>query len=882
MELLFGMNLNKGLCLQLFRTSLNKINHVLRLLCSAIDQPPGTVTTLLAFIKYPAMPRKFTLLSLCLLLTHLLWAQSTSSLRGKVVDNGKPLSYATVALVGTPYGTSTDEEGNYLIPNVPVGTYQLRVSMVGYETIERPLEVKGGRPSEADGNPNRNRHSQGRRVIELNFTLKKSQNDLSQVEVFGEREKQPAKLESITRLPLKPSEQIQSISVISERLIEQQGALTVMEAARNVPGVYTYSTYGGVRESISSRGFRGIPTLKNGVRVMTDFRGMGFSTDMQGVESIQVLKGAAAITMGAATDLGGPGGIVNIVTKTPKFVNAGEVSLRGGSWGLIRPTFDVQGVNKAQTLAFRLDGAYENGGKFRDHMDNESFYINPSLTWRPSAKTSVTLEMDYYREKQGIDVGTVNLSVGNRENQIYDLPTNRFLGFETDKTDIKHSTYTAQFKHNLTDQLYIRAAGFYSDYDSDAIKTSLAGLRANTATGVNVDQVNMYSRSIGHNQARVDKSSVLQFDLVGEKIKTGTISHTFQAGVDYRYIDLFQPTYNSIVIDTINVFDETLSNKLPENTKAFQKTSQLSSYDYRFGATFQDVIQLTNWVRLYGGVRYSSNRSKSSDGTSTETTHFWNPLAGVMFTVKEGLNVFGSYTNSTSPESSTQLDSAGNTLGNATISQWEAGIKSEWFGDRLRFNLTLFRIHEKNLVQQLYDINNQPITVDGHTVYRQEGDDIRQGVEVELTGRVLENLEAIVGYSYIDAQYKNTLVNVEGSAPNNTPKHTFNAWANYSVNEGALRGLSFGAGVYYLGKRPYNDWTQAGYLTHGLDTSKKPWDNKAYTTTNAQIGYQFPQHWSIRVLFNNIFDTVGYDAYRTSFIDRIQPRNVSGVISYKF
>src|SRR5690606_34698717 len=114
------------------------------------------------------------------------------------------------------------------------------------------------------------------------------------------------------------------------------------------------------------RGFRGIPTLKNGVRVMTDFRGQGFPTDMQGVENIQVLKGASSVTMGQATDLGAPGGIINIVTKTPKFVEAGSASLRVGSFGLVRPVFDVQGLlNESETVAFRINGAYQNGGKFR-------------------------------------------------------------------------------------------------------------------------------------------------------------------------------------------------------------------------------------------------------------------------------------------------------------------------------------------------------------------------------------------------------------------------------------------------------------------------------------------------------------------------------------
>src|SRR5690606_17043980 len=236
--------------------------------------------------------------------------------------------------------------------------------------------------------------------------------------VFGQRNRQPEKLDAITRLPLRPSDQIQSISVISDRLIEKQGALSVIEGVRNIPGVYSYATYGGVKESISSRGFRGIPTLKNGVRVMTDFRGMGFPTDMQGVENIQVMKGSAAVTQGLgqssgqATDLGAPGGLVNVVTKTPKFINAGNVSIRGGSFGLFRPAFDIQQVmNKEETIAFRINGAYQNGGKFRKGMQKESFYINPSLAFRPDELTSVILEMDFYNVNENMDAGTVNTAV---------------------------------------------------------------------------------------------------------------------------------------------------------------------------------------------------------------------------------------------------------------------------------------------------------------------------------------------------------------------------------------------------------------------------------------------------------------------------------------
>jgi iron complex outermembrane receptor protein len=814
---------------------------------------------------------RFFLLTCLVLLTFSAWSQV---LEGRVTaESGEPVPSASVVLEGTRWGTATNENGHFTLSGVAPGTYQLLVSSIGYKPNSRRVAIREG-------------HTHRIAVV-----LQAAAGDLEVVEVFGARGKQPEKLDAITRLPLKPSDQIQSISVISDKLIEQQGALTVIEGVRNVPGVYTYSTYGGVKESISSRGFRGIPTLKNGVRVMTDFRGMGYPTDMQGVENIQVMKGATSLTQGLgqasgqATDLGAPGGLVNVVTKTPKFTNEGAVSLRAGSWGLFRPTFDVQGLlGDSKKIAFRVNGAYQTGGKFRKGMEYESFYVNPSLAIRPDDKTQITLEMDFYNVNQTIDAGTVNLSVGNVANQIYDIPDDRMLGFKTDISTSKHSTYTASFKRYLDEgnKLYVRGAVYRSVFDTDAVRTSLTALAAKKDT--NDRQVNFYRRSISHNLPRLDKNTVIQFDLVGEEIETGAIRHTFMVGADYKMTNLTETSYNTINIPgIINVFDpSTISNTLPYNTPNFTKTGETISTTTNMGITAQDVIYLTDWLKAFVGVRYSTNQSSSPLNPGFTRTHFWNPLGGVMVTVKKGLNLFASYTNSTRPENVSQVDENGNTFGNGFVNQLEAGIKSDWLNNRLRFNLTLYRIEQKNLIEQLYDVNNNPVTSNGRYVYRASGDDRRQGIEVELTGRVLPNLEAIIGYSLIDAKYRNTVVNVEGSAPNNTPKHTFNGWLNYTVDRGALKNLMIGAGVYYLGERPYNDWTQVGYLTHGLDTSKEPWYNKAYTLVNAQVGYQFNKQWGLRVLGNNLFNTVGYDAYRTSFIDKIQPRNFSGVVTYRF
>ena len=165
--------------------------------------------------------------------------------------------------------------------------------------------------------------------------------------------------------------------------------------------------------------------------------------------------------------------------------------------------------------------------------------------------------------------------------------------------------------------------------------------------------------------------------------------------------------------------------------------------------------------------------------------------------------------------------------------------------------------------------------------YQKGGNDQRQGMEIEFTGRLLENLELIAGYSYIDAQYKDHTSFVYGSAPLNTPKHTFNIYANYGFKN-ALEGLHIGAGVYYTGKRPINDWS-SGAITHeGIVPGQKPFNVDAYTEVNAQIGYHVNEHWNLRFIANNLFDNVGYNAYRTRFINQTTPRNFAVSVDYNF
>lgn len=780
--------------------------------------------------------------------------------KGRVLDEtGQPLVGATVYIKGTNIGCTTNNEGHFLLKRVPGRNIDVVVSYLGYITQEQKADLTR------------------RREATITFNLQVESNLLSQVEVFGERHEQPVKLDAITRMPLRPSEQIQSISVISNKMIEEQGAMTVTDAVRNVPGVTLFGSYGGVRESLSTRGYRGVPILKNGVRVDSDFRTGSALSEMSGIESVQVIKGSAAITQGIGNDLGSAGGVINVVTKTPKFVNAGEVSLRGGSWGEVRPAFDVQTVlDKNQTVAFRMNGVYRRSDNYRPVVKSERLYVNPSLEWRPDEKTTVTLEMDYLDDNSTPFTSTVNLSADTEEN-LYDMPHSKFLGTRNDNVNTRTLTYAARLTRALGNNLSLRAAYFAARNQTDNTNTSLSTVKN--------EPYNIRQRSISRS-TRDDKNTTFQLDLIGRDIYTGPIKHTFQLGFDYKTTDLTTQSFTNasgkggVVVDVIDVFADKIANPELENV-GFTAQDAVHSETSNYGIMAQEVMTINQYLKAVLGLRYSSISTPSEQTEAGRTRgDAWNPMVGVMVTPIRNINLFGSYTTTTSLRSAANMKSpeqGGGTIGPSKTKQWEVGIKSDWLNDRLRFNFTYFDIITENLSYTEYYEGTATAT----GFYGLAGDLKRKGIETELSGRILENLQVILGYAYLKAEYKNSPAYQNGSAPMNAPKHTANGWVYYTLNRGALKGLSAGVGAYYVGKRPVNDWTLKPD-GHGSMTGAQPFDMPGYTTVNLQLAYAIGPV-TARVYFNNLFDEIGYNAYyRGGFINQIDPRNFAAVVSYRF
>lgn len=805
-------------------------------------------------------------------------ANAQTTVKGKVVDEkNKPVSEISVR--AGHQAVKTDADGFFSIYIDRPGRFTLRFSGLGFGNKELVVT------------------QQGAETLMEDIVLKANAYNIEDVEVFGERGRQPKGLEIITRMPLKPSDQIQSISVVSHKVIEDQGALTLTDAVRNIPGVTLFGSYGGVKESMSTRGFRGIPVLKNGVRMDSQFQTASGVVDMQGVESIQMIKGSAAITQGVITDLGNAGGVINVVTKTPNFINAGAVGARVGSWGQFRPTFDVQTVlDKKETLAVRFNGAYERSDSYRTAVSGNSVYFNPSLTWRASGNTTVTIEGDYLNSNKTPVTSAVNLDKSPGVNALYVLPYDRMAGLKTDNNNTVMSSFMASINHRLTDHWRLRGAYAFSSYQVDNQSTGLSMLKDNNS------DFSLFSRSMSRS-LRDDKNKTFQFDLIGEELYTGRIKHTFQGGFDFRIVDANTTTLNGTlkslekdvslgnasIIDTINVLGN-WTNLLDEvqysDVKGVARTGKSISFvkgtpvdaDYNtFGILAQDVVEFNKYIKVALGLRYSEINTVSATSNSSERRSAWNPSVGFILTPIQHLNVFGSYTSSTSLRSAANKMVGGGEIGPSTTEQFEAGIKSDWLNEKLRFNLTYFHIYTSNLSNQEYVAG----TTTGTGYYFKAGDLLRDGIEAELNGRILDNLTVMLGYAYLDARYKNSPSYVDGSAPMNAPDHTANGWVQYVVNQGMLKNLSLSAGIYYVGKRPVNEFSNA-YDGHSYNPGVKPFDMPAYTTLNAQVGYKL-QKWEARLFLNNLTDEIGLNSYfRGGFINQTDPRNAAFALSYKF
>jgi iron complex outermembrane receptor protein len=817
--------------------------------------------------------------------------------RGRVAGRvtnaaGEAVEGVTVALKGTTYGATTGNDGSFRL-SAPAGSYQLVVSSVGYASQELAVTVAAGET-----------------LTLAPFALAQSSQQLSEVTVTANKSlnERPT---SVSKLPIAPLDLPQSVVTIKQETLEQQQVLRLSDALVNVSGIYVTSTTGGTQEELGSRGFAygSNNTFKNGVRFNN-----GIMPEASSLESLEVLKGSAAILYGNVA----AGGVLNLVTKKPRFEQGGSLGLRVGSFGFWKPMVDVYGaVGQSDKVAYRINGTYEQGNSYRDVVKSDRVYVNPSLLFKLTPKTTLVLEGDYLRDNRTPDYGIGAIDYNILESR------SRFLNTPGAKNATQQTSTTATLTSRLNDTWQVRGVAGFQRYDNE-LRTGNRPVGINNGTMPEVRRGNTvvskahpkaslygdWQRTLSRTETS-ENYYLAQLDLTGQ-FRTGFLGHSVLVGADADQYQTNTLAYAAQAYDSINVLDRSKVLTVPAGRVGsydeLRRNTRTLGSTRRAGFYVQDLLSISEKVKVLAGVRWSYQETPSDVytyaapnaagvvvATVKENRRYddaFSPRLGLIYQPIKTTSLFASYSNSFTPNSG--IDANNTNLPPSVIDQYEVGIKNELFKGALSANVTAYRIVNSNQSQTIQQfINGDPSRPNPNfnpnvpTAQELAGEVTSKGVEVDIQSRPVYGLSFIAGYSYNHTAYTKSNLYQDGSRLRYNPANTANLSLFYSFGSAFgsntfLRGLNAGITTYYVGdklagRNPRNLYDAQG---NAVADTYKLISIPNYTLFDASLGYTYDR-FSVRVKVANILNELSYNLHDDNSVNPIAPRNFSATLSYK-
>ncbi|GAA6151055.1 TonB-dependent siderophore receptor [Pseudoteredinibacter isoporae] len=648
-----------------------------------------------------------------------------------------------------------------------------------------------------------------------------------------------------------------SVSIETADQFIEKGALNLSQTVSYLAGV-TAETYGFATRGdwIRSRGLE-IPRYRDSIQEL--FGSYNASrADIYTIEQVEVLKGPASVLYGQ----GSPGGLVNYVSKTPRDEQAGEVVTEIGNFDRRQIAVDVTGpLSEDGKWLYRLVGKYRDSDTQVDHVSDETKVFMPSITYRPSDDTSMTL-IGMYNDTDSDSASQFIPIVGTLE----PLPDGSYLdqdvyvgepGFNRFNTESKQLTFLAS--HRINDTFKLQTTALWRDGEADyhqawAAFTGDGNSRyLNDVVGAPVATGTTVPRSF-YQADNTSEQYALDVRLSANFI-TGAIEHEVLSGVqyqdvttdnnnsyyygggvlqgDFRYVlDLANPVYPGAPDQAI--FDAIYLDNPEQNVEDI-------------GLYISDLMTIGNW-HLTAGLRYDD--VENDNGSSVQKDDAVSLSAGILYAFDNGVSPYISYAESF--ETVVGQTAQGVQLKPEEGEQVEVGIKFQPDGFPGIFTLNYFDIEISNLPNP----NALPATQG-----QQLGVSKLEGIEFEGNVRLGE-FYLQVAASKLDAKDPNDF---ELSA---TPESNASLWASWEPE--SLNGFRAGVGVRHVGKSVSENAT-VRYVTD------------SYTLADAMLGYRINDHWDTALNVRNISDK----EYLTSCLTRGDcfpgvRRTVTASINYRF
>ncbi|CAB3676961.1 TonB-dependent siderophore receptor [Achromobacter pestifer] len=622
----------------------------------------------------------------------------------------------------------------------------------------------------------------------------------------------------------------QSISVISQAVMEAQGVNRVDEALRYSAGVRTEPIYDTRRGTFFIRGFNvsNNGQYLDGMKLAYPGGYAGWEVDPYTLERLEVLRGPSSVLYGQNV----PGGLVNQVSKRPQDAAAHELSVQGGSFDRAQLAGDFTGPIGAQgKWLYRLTAVGRESGTQTRHVDDDRVLIAPSLTWKPNADTSLTLLAQYQKDRTGNTAnflpakGTLWSTDNGR------IPVDFFSGDPTyDATDRRKLQAGYVLEHRANDMLTLRQNLRYSTLEVDYKSLGANGGWVEPREPLqNLRRISLLSQE-GFQLFSLDNQAQINLD-------HGALKQTLLFGADYQE-SRFKRLYGlrTAAVTPINAFDPVYGSPFPgARPTASNETNQTRR---QFGLYAQDQLKLhEKWVLQLAGrfdwARSSTDETTLSTGavksTPTDDGAF-SGKAGLVYLSDTGLAPYVSYSQSFEPASGS--DFGGSPFKPTRGKQVELGVKYQPAGGNSFVQASVFDLRQT-------DVLTADILHPGFSV--QTGEVRSRGLELEGTWAVTRDLNLMASYTYNDAKVTKaaaTAVNL-GKRPAYLADHMASVWADYRIGgSGPLANLWFGAGVRYMGST--NDIP---------DTFKVP----AYTLVDAALRYDW-NRYRLSLNASNLFN----------------------------
>lgn len=645
---------------------------------------------------------------------------------------------------------------------------------------------------------------------------------------------------SSSKLDLPLLENPQNIQVVPRSLLDDQGALRLEDALRNVAGV----TVGGYYENWDYFRIRGFDSSFN--TFVDGLRGANaMGEELFGLEQVEIVKGPASSLFGQAP----LGGVVNLVSKRPRPAAFTEFALTTGSWDFTSTSLDLNTpLDAAKSLLFRLPALVVDQPSFVDDATRRTIYLGPALTWKFSPATSVTF-LAKYKENDLVHAMPLPAAGTILPNPNGPIPLDRFVGEPgTSRAYENSGAIGYELTHRFNDTFTLRQNLRYERVVQGWRDLLYPGYLA-------ADQRTLYRYPYNYWQDFHDFTVDTRLEA---SFHHGAISHALVAGVDQfrktyharsQTIDFSDPTGAGYI--GLDLYQPVYGTPIP----AYQPVTASASKTLNTGGYLHDHIKLPRDITLTVGGRYDA---AAVDGH--RVTDF-TPRAGLTWEFRRGAALYANYAESFTPQDAWMQTFSGASVGPETGTNWEAGLKTAAPDGRLTATVAVFQLTRRNLA-------TADLAHPGYFLV--SGEQRSRGFEFDGRFSPAAGWELTAAYAYTDARITadNTLPVGERTA--GVPYHALSTWTKYTIQTGALK--NFGLG---LGGRLYS--SQVGDVTH-----THYFELPGYALAEAALYYTRGRlHAQVNV--SNLLDRRYFaGAYNDLYVLPGTPRSLRATVGWKF